>query len=104
MDVTPSGGNPTKQPWTNVLTLVDGTNTFAATVKDGTGKTAVSAPRIIFLKTTAPLTVNVHGGGTTVPISTTYGSATSGALLDVNRNYFIKAIANSGIKFLNWTD
>lgn len=103
-NVTLEGNLPGKKTWTNVLSLVDGTNTFVATATDFSGKTGVSFPRTIFLRTVSPLAVNVHGGGGTIAVGTSFGAATSGALLEVNRGYFIRAIPNSGIHFVNWSD
>src|SRR5207249_603036 len=93
-----------KKLWTNIVTLVDGTNTFVATATDFTGKIGASVLRSVFLRTLATLTVNVHGGGHPIPVGTAFGSATSGAMLEINRGYFIRAVPNSGVTFVNWTD
>jgi hypothetical protein len=100
LDFTPSlTGSVTNKQWTNIVKLVDGTNMFRIVATDGTGMTNVLL-RTIYLKTTSRLTVLTNGFGS--PVIT--GAAKNGALLDIGRNYSIKAAAKPNNWFVNWTD
>ncbi|MGZ4962705.1 MAG: immunoglobulin domain-containing protein [Limisphaerales bacterium] len=90
--------------WTNVVSLVDGTNTFRIVATDSAGLTG-TVLRTIFLRTTNRLTVITNGYGTTAPAGVVvFGAARNGAWLQIGRNYSITATPKSGNWFVNWTD
>ncbi len=97
-------GPNTSKVWTNVVPLVDGTNTFQIVATDSAGLTS-TVLRTIFLRTTNRFAVATNGYGTTAPAGVlVFGSARNGAWLQIGRNYSIKATPKPGNWFVNWTD
>jgi len=97
-------GPVNSKTWTNLVSLVDGTNTFRIVATDSAGLSA-TVLRTIFLRTTNRLTVITNGYGTATPAgSLAFGSARDGAWLQIGRNYTIKATPKTGNWFVNWTD
>jgi hypothetical protein len=103
-NVTLFGAAPGKKYWTNVVTLVNGTNTFVATATDSANRSATSVPRSVFLRSTDTLTVNVNGHGKTVSVGTAFGSAENQASLEIGRGYVVKAVPDAGVTFVDWRD
>lgn len=97
-------GPVSSKVWTNLVTLVDGSNTFQIIATDSAGLTS-TVLRTIFLRTTNRLTVVTNGYGSTVPAGNlTFGAARDGASLQIGRNYSIKAVPKLNNWFVNWTD
>jgi hypothetical protein len=83
---------------------VNGSNTFRIVALDSAGLTTTLL-RTIFLRTTTQLTLITNGYGSTAPVGVlAFGSARNGALLQIGRNYSIRAAAKPGNWFVNWTD
>jgi predicted secreted protein len=82
--------------WTADLTLAPGTNTVQVYAVDTSGNVSTtSTVRYVYL-VYRPLTVQIVGRGTVTP---NY----NGVQLAVNVNYTMKAVAQSGFVFTNWT-
>jgi hypothetical protein len=97
-------GSPTNYSWTNGVTLVAGTNVFAAIVSDAAGLTATNSV-MVFLRVRSTLHVATNGAGSIFPMApTTFGTPTNNAILDIGRNYRTQAKAAAGNVFSNWVD
>ncbi len=89
-------------------TLEDGTNIFNITATDSAGNSTTYVQKIFFINNSTALTVvvtNGNGNGTTIPYgSTNFGQAISGNMLQIGRNYHIRALPGNNSIFTNWTD
>ena len=89
--------------WTNLLTLVNGTNTYQVWAADYADNLSVTSTISFFFVNQSTLTVTTNGYGSTTNVGvTTYGKATNGALLEVGRNYQISALPMPNNIFSNW--
>jgi uncharacterized repeat protein (TIGR03803 family) len=89
---TLSGSN-----WLQLVTLVPGTNTFAAYAVDAAGNKSLTNTTKLIYVLTAPLVVSTNGRGTITP-------AYNGAHLQIGIGYSMTAKAAAGFGFVNWTD
>jgi hypothetical protein len=97
-------GTSTSMRWTNAVTLVAGTNSFAAVVTDGSGLTATNVLDV-FLRVPVVFHLSTNGLGTITPKAPlNFGTPTNGAVLEIGRNYIIQAKANPGMMFSNWVN
>jgi hypothetical protein len=85
--------------WTNVVTLVPGTNIISARSFNLAGTNSLTNTlRLIYLAS-SPLIVRTNGTGSV----TSAGGAANGASLILGRNYTIAAAPGNGWLFTNWT-
>jgi hypothetical protein len=82
--------------WTAAVTLLAGTNTIAAYAVDTSGNDSTTNTVKFVCVVSATLTVSTNGLGTLSPND-------SGALLQIGKNYSIKATPAKGFAFTNWT-
>lgn len=82
--------------WSSDLTLAKGTNFVRVYAEDFAGNVSSTNEVDIFYVVSAPLTVQVIGGGTVTP-------DLNGALLEIGRTYSITAQPTPGCDFINWT-
>ncbi len=81
--------------WTEQVTLVPGTNTIAACAVDSSGNVSLTNTVKLDYILSAPLTVQIVGGGTLKPDY-------NGALLAISNSYTMKATAAKGFAFYYW--
>ena len=82
--------------WNTMVTLVPGTNTIAAYAVDTSGNISKTNTLKFVYVVNAMLIVNTSGLGTVSPND-------NGAILQIGKNYSIKATAATGFAFTNWT-
>ncbi|MGD0412501.1 MAG: immunoglobulin domain-containing protein [Verrucomicrobiota bacterium] len=87
--------------WTNVVTLVPGTNIITAQSVDVAGNKSAPAKLHIVYLVTSQLTVKTNLGGVGKVTSTS--GATNGASLIISNSYTILATPGSNYLFTNWT-
>jgi sugar lactone lactonase YvrE len=90
---TKAAGNPN---WTLNGTLLQGTNAIRAYAEDVAGNVSPTNEIAVFYIPSAPLTVQLNGGGTVTP-------NLNGVLLELGRTYSITAVAGPGSEFVDWT-
>ncbi len=91
-------------PWTSwsaPITWIPGTNTFAASALDNTGKSSATNTVKVFYSVSTAMTVAINGNGTVTP---NY----NGQQLVIGKSYYMSAKAGKGTQkgygFRNWTD
>jgi hypothetical protein len=82
--------------WQASVALIPGTNTFYAYSVDWVGNISATNSENIIYVVTALATVYTNGNGTISPNF-------NGQLLEVGKNYSMKAISAAGYGFVNWT-
>ncbi len=100
---------PGQVDWTNTLTLVDGTNTYACIATDSVGNKKTNRLSVFFVNNTTMFAVTNNGYGTNQSVnieltSYPYGKPTNGAFLEIGHDYKIKAVPGANTLFTNWTD
>src|ERR1051325_9871864 len=82
--------------WSADVVLAAETNVIRAYALDMAGNASQTNSVVFRHIPSAPLTVQINGGGTVTP---NY----NGAILEIGKNYSMTAQANSGSEFVNWT-
>jgi uncharacterized repeat protein (TIGR02543 family) len=82
--------------WSSQLTLTKGTNVIRAYAEDLAGNVSQTNEVDLFYVVSAPLTVQIIGGGAVTP-------DLNGVLLEIGNTYSITAQAGSGCAFVGWT-
>ncbi|MGA2541554.1 MAG: Ig-like domain-containing protein, partial [Verrucomicrobiota bacterium] len=85
--------------WTNVVTLVPGTNVISARSFNLAGTNSLTNTLHLIYLASSPLIVQTNGVGKVTSLS----GATNGAKLMIGRNYTILATSVSNYLFTNWT-
>jgi len=85
--------------WTNVVTLVPGTNVISARSFNLAGTNSLTNTLHVIYLASSPLIVQTNGVGRVTSLS----GATNGAKLIIGRNYTILATSVSNYLFTNWT-
>ena len=82
--------------WSLTLPLKPGTNVFQVIAVDAAGNVSKPETRTVFYSVSNELSVTASPGGTFAP-------NLNGKMLEVGRNYSMRAIAAKGYAFSNWT-
>jgi hypothetical protein len=93
--------------WTNIVSLVPGTNVFVANAQNGKGTNGASPLRTIYFleRSSLSLLVTPVGHGTIVSSNLlTLGNPVSGTNVFVNIGYMLTAKPATGKHFLGWLD
>jgi hypothetical protein len=83
--------------WSQLLTLVPGTNIVGAYAMDSSGNFSVTNSASVFYVQTAQLTIWTNGLGT-------LSANDAGQALRIGQDYVITATPASGFKFVSWTN
>jgi hypothetical protein len=92
--------------WTNVVSLVPGTNAFFVYAQNDKGTNGVSKPaRTVFYLVPSTLVVQTNGSGTITPTLTSYGTPKVGTdAVYLGIGYTLKAVPKANYHFTGWTD